>query len=212
MKKESIIRNKIIKTCLILEKKNLNQCRSGNVSHRWKEGMLITPSGMPYNKINKNDIVFIDKNKNFVGKRKPSIEWQFHYDIYKSKKEVNTVIHNHSPYASGISILRQNIEPYHYMIAFLGGIDVKCTKFAIPGSKQLSNFVIKALKNRKTCLLANHGSVIIGENFDETIDLTQELETLCKQITIARINGKPKLVSKSNMKKIIKSAKYYGKQ
>ena len=196
MKKELFIRNKIIETCLILEKKNLNQCRSGNVSHRWKNGMLITPTGMSYNKINKNDIVFVDKFKKFIGKRKPSIEWQFHHDIYDKKTEVNTIIHNHPPYAAGFSILGKNIQPYHYMIAFFGGKDVKCTKFALPGSKKLSQYVILALKNRKACLLANHGSVIVGENFEETIDLTQELETLCKQITIARISGHPKLVSR----------------
>ena len=101
MNKELSIRNKIIKTCLTLEQKKLNQCKSGNVSYRWNNGFLITPSGMSYNKINSDDIVYINDNKIFKGKRKPSIEWQFHYDIFKNKKNVNVIIHNHSPYATG---------------------------------------------------------------------------------------------------------------
>ena len=212
MNKELSIRNKIIKTCLILEQKKLNQCKSGNVSCRWNNGFLITPSGMSYNKINSDDIVYINDNKIFKGKRKPSIEWQFHYDIFKNKKNVNVIIHNHPPYATGLSILQKNIKPYHYMIAFFGGNDVKCAKFALPGSKKLSQHVIKSLNNRNACLLSNHGSIIVGSDFDETLILTEELETLCKQITIAKINGVPKLVSQKNMKDVLKAIKNYGKQ
>ena len=98
------------------------------------------------------------------------------------------------------------------MIAFFGGIDIKCSKFALPGSKKLSQYILDSLKDRKACLLANHGSVIIGKNFEETITLTEELEVLCKQITIAKINGNPKLVSMQNMKKVINAIKTYGKQ
>ena len=212
MKNELLIRKQIIETCLLLERKKLNQCKSGNVSFRWNDGLLITPSGMSYNKIKIDDIVYINNKKKFLGKRKPSIEWQFHFDIFKSKKDVNAIIHNHPVYATGFSILQKNIKPYHYMIAFFGGNDVKCAKFALPGSKELSQHVVKSLKDRKACLLANHGSVIVGKDFDETIILTEELEALCKQITIAKINGKPKLVSKKNMKEVIKAIKNYGKQ
>ena len=53
------------------------------------------------------------------------------------------------------------------MIAFFGGNDVKCAKFALPGSKKLSEYVIKSLNNRNACLLSNHGSIIVGSDFDE---------------------------------------------
>ena len=98
------------------------------------------------------------------------------------------------------------------MIAFFGGNDVKCAKFALPGSKKLSEHVMKSLNNRNACLLSNHGSIIVGSDFDETLILTEELETLCKQITIAKINGVPKLVSQKNMKDVLKAIKNYGKQ
>ena len=93
-----------------------------------------------------------------------------------------------------------------------GGDDIPCAKFAIPGSQELSNYAVKALKNRKACLLANHGVIITGKDIDEAAFLAEELETLCKQITIAKINGIAKLVGKRDMKKIIEAVKTYGKQ
>ena len=178
---EEKIRKKIIDTAKNLGLKKLNHGKAGNISVRWKDGLLITPSGISYDKIKPKDIVFIDKNKSYHGIKKPSIETPFHFDIIKNKKDVNCVVHTHA-------------------------------KFAIPGSQELSNYAVKALKNRKACLLANHGVIITGKDIDEAAFLAEELETLCKQITIAKINGTAKLVGKRDMKKIIEAVKTYGKQ
>ena len=80
-KAEEKIRNKIIDTAKKLGLKKLNHGKAGNISVRWKDGLLITPSGISYDKIKPKDIVFIDKNKSHHGIKKPSIETPFHFDI-----------------------------------------------------------------------------------------------------------------------------------
>ena len=85
-KAEEKIRNKIIDTAKKLGLKKLNHGKAGNISVRWKDGLLITPSGISYDKIKPKDIVFIDKNKSHHGIKKPSIETPFHFDIIKNKK------------------------------------------------------------------------------------------------------------------------------
>jgi L-fuculose-phosphate aldolase len=210
--KENIIRKKIIESALDLDKKGLNQCKAGNISVRWKKGMLITPSGMEYNKLRPEDIVYVENNFKAHGKRKPSIETPFHMGILKNKKDVNTIIHTHAPYGTGLSLLGKTIPCYHYMIAFFGGDSIKCAKFELPGSYALAKETVKVLKNRKACLLANHGIIVTGNNISEALHLAEELEVLCKQITIAKINGTPKLVRTNNMKKVLEAIKTYGKQ
>ena len=210
-KQEENIRKSIIDASLLLEKKKLNQGKSGNISIRWKNGMLITPSGIPYEGMKVKDIVFVDNEGKSEGIWTPSIEWKFHLDILKTRKDFNVVIHNHPAYGSGMSMLRKDIKAYHYMIAFMGGDTVRCSTFAPPGTQELSKAVLKALKNRKACLLANHGAITCGIDIEEALLLTEELEALCKQITIANINGKPKLVEKKYMKVIIEAIKSYGK-
>ena len=211
-KKEKELRQKVIQAAIDLEIKGLNQCKSGNISVRWKKGMLITPSGMIYSKLKIDDIVYIDSNFKAYGKRKPSIETPFHMGILKNKSEINTVIHTHAPYGTGLSLLGKAIPCYHYMIAFFGGSNIRCAKFELPGTFALAKQAVKALKNRKVCFLANHGIIVTGTDIEEALRLTEEFEVFCKQLTIAKINGIPKIVSKNNMKKIIKSLETYGKQ
>ena len=211
-KAEIKIRQSIIDAALELERKKLNQGKAGNISVRWKDGMLITPSGIAYNKLKPEDIVFVDKQGKYHGKWKPSSETPFHFDILKHKKEIDTVIHTHAPYGTGFSMLGKPVPCFHYMIAFFGGDSIPCAKFALPGSQKLSDFAVKALKKHKACLLANHGIIVTGFGIEEALFLAEEFEVLCKQITIAKINGSPKLVSQKNMKKIIEAVKSYGKQ
>lgn len=210
-KQENKIRKSIIDASLLLERKKLNQGKAGNISIRWKNGMLITPSGISYEGMKPKDIVFVDSKGRYEGIWKPSSEWRFHLDILKNRKEFNVIIHNHPAYGSGMSILRKDIKAYHYMIGFMGGDTIRCSTFAPPGTEELSKAALKALRDRKACLLANHGTISCGKDLDEALFLTEEFEILCKQITIAKINGSPKLVEKKYMKIIIEAIKSYGK-
>ena len=210
-KLENKIRKSIIDASLLLERKKFNQGKAGNISIRWKNGMLITPSGISYEGMKPKDIVFVDSKGRYEGIWKPSSEWRFHLDILKNRKEFDVIIHNHPAYGSGMSILRKDIKAYHYMIGFMGGDTIRCSTFAPPGTEELSKAALKALRDRKACLLANHGTISCGKDLDEALFLTEEFEILCKQITIAKINGSPKLVEKKYMKIIIEAIKSYGK-
>ena len=147
----SKLKAEVIKYSKKLNIKNLSALRSGNISIRAKEkgveGFYITPSGMKYSSLKIKDIVFVslkgifDKKKN-----KPSSEWRFHQDIYVNKKEAKAIVHAHSTCATAVSSHQKNIPAFHYMVAVAGGEDLKCTKYATFGTKQLSKNIIKALK------------------------------------------------------------------
>ena len=91
-----------------MEDLNLNQGKTGNISHRFKDGMLITPSAKDYKKIKSKEMVYITKNGKFIGKNKPSIEWRFHLQIYKKIPHVNSIIHNHPIYGTGFLYYKKN--------------------------------------------------------------------------------------------------------
>ena len=195
---------------------NLSALRSGNISIRAKEkgvdGFYITPSGMMYSSLKIKDIVFVslkgifDKKKN-----KPSSEWRFHQDIYVNKKEAKSIVHAHSTCATAVSTHQKNIPAFHYMVAVAGGEDLKCTKYATFGTKQLSKNIIKALKNRSACLIANHGQVAFGDNLEKAFELAQEIENICHQYINALRIGIPKILSKKEMKIVLGKFKNYKK-
>ena len=212
MIREESIRKEIIKSCLKMEDLKLNQGKTGNISNRFKDGMIITPSAKDYKKIKLNDLVYISKDRKFFGNYKPSIEWKFHLEIYNNIPDVNSIIHNHPIYGTGFSILQKKIEAYHYLIALFGGIDVKCTKFYLPGSIELAKAIVNSLKNRNVTLIANHGVVTTGKNLTDTLYLSEQFEAMCKQITISKINGSPKKIPLKEMKKILVEIKNYTKK
>ncbi|MFL2889633.1 MAG: class II aldolase/adducin family protein [Pelagibacteraceae bacterium] len=195
---------------------NLSALRSGNISVRAREkgvdGFYITPSGMKYSTLKIKDIVFVslkgifDKKKN-----KPSSEWRFHQDIYVNKKEAKAIVHAHSTCATAVSTHQKNIPAFHYMVAVAGGEDLKCTKYATFGTKQLSRNIIKALKNRSACLIANHGQVAFGNNLEKAFELAQEIENICHQYINALRIGIPKILSKKEMRIVLGKFKNYKK-
>tara|TARA_A100001011_G_C14171309_1_gene782640 strand:- start:507 stop:1166 length:660 start_codon:yes stop_codon:yes gene_type:complete len=213
-------RKKIIEFSLKLNTTNLSPLRSGNISIRINEddedGYLITPSGKKYENLKPEDIVFMPfnkKNESFDEKDKnPSSEWRFHHDIYKNKKEAKAIVHAHSPNATAVSSHGKPVPPFHYMVALAGGEDIKCANYATFGTKELSNNVIKALENRKACLMSNHGQVAFGNNLEEAFELALEIENICHQYVIALKIGDPKILSFEEMKKVLEKAKNYKKE
>jgi len=209
-------RNQIIEYSLKLNSTNLSPLRSGNISIRTKEdekdGYLITPSGKKYETLKPEDIVFMSLNENAeneVSSNKPSSEWRFHRDIYLNKKEAQAIVHAHSPHATAVSSHGKAIPPFHYMIALAGGEDIKCSEYATFGTHELSMNIIKALTDRKACLMSNHGQVAFGENLSKAFELAQEVENICHQYIIALKMGEPKNLSLSEMKKILEKVKNY---
>jgi len=204
------LKSEIIKFSKMLNSKKLSALRSGNISIRYKDGFLITPSGKKYSSLKTKDIVFVNlKGEYDKGKEKPSSEWKFHQDIYLNKKEANAIVHTHSTNATAISVHKKGIPAFHYMVALAGGEDIKCAKYATYGTRQLSKNILKALNNRKACLISNHGQIVFDENLPKAFELAEEVENLSLQYITALKIGRPKILSKKEMNKVLVKSKNY---
>ena len=211
----------VIKYAQKLNSTNLSPLRSGNVSIRainnGIEGFFITPSGIKYELLKEEEIVFLELNKEydflkiFNSGLNPSSEWRFHQDIYLKKKEAKAIVHAHSPHATAVSAHRKNIPAFHYMIALAGGDDIKCAEYATFGTKELSQNIIQALDKRKACLMSNHGQVAFGQNLKQAFELAEEVENICHQYINTIKLGEPKILSFSEMQKILEKIKNYKK-
>ncbi len=211
----------VIKYAQKLNSTNLSPLRSGNVSIRainnGIEGFFITPSGIKYELLKEEEIVFLELNKEydflkiFNSGLNPSSEWRFHQDIYLKKKDAKAIVHAHSPHATAVSAHGKNIPAFHYMIALAGGDDIKCADYATFGTKELSQNIIQALDKRKACLMSNHGQVTFGQNLKQAFELAEEVENICHQYINTIKLGEPKILSFSEMQKILEKIKNYKK-
>ena len=212
-------REEVIEYSIKLNTTNLSPLRSGNISVRGiengVEGFFITPSGKKYETLKPEDIVFLSlgEDKDFLSwfnsGKNPSSEWRFHQDIYNSKKNAKAIVHSHSTNATALSTHNKKIPSFHYMVALAGGVDIKCAKYATYGTRELSKNILKALKNRSACLIANHGQITFGQSLTEAFELAEEVDNLAKQYIKALVLGRPKLLSLNEMKKVLSKSKTY---
>jgi L-fuculose-phosphate aldolase len=203
----------VIDTALKMSTSGLSAGRSGNVSVRDGERVLITPTGMAYEDLVPTDIVSMALDGSVPpGSRKPSSEWHFHAAIYAARPDVGAIVHTHSNAATALACLEEGIPAFHYMVAAAGGHDIRCAPYATFGTEELAKFAVEALIDRKACLLAHHGVIACGATLPKAYDLAVEVETLADQYGRALALGTVPLLGPDEMKSVIEQFRHYGQQ
>jgi L-fuculose-phosphate aldolase len=212
-KQEHELRTAIIAACKHMNAIGLNQGTSGNISARFGDRMLITPSGVPYQDMAAEDLAAMPIQGDYgswEGPLAPSTEWRFHLDITRARPEVGAIVHAHSTFATALAIARKEIPACHYMIAAAGGPTIRCASYATYGTKELSDAALQALQDRTACLLANHGMIATGPNLDKAMWLAVELETIARQYVVSLSIGGPVLLSNAEIARVKEGFKSYG--
>ena len=206
------LREGIVAAVRALSAHNLNHGTAGNVSARWNEGFLVTPTGLADDEMQPGDIVPMALDGSWRGARKPSSEWRFHRDLYAARAEAGAVVHAHAPFATALACIGTDIPPFHYMIARFGGATVRCAAYATFGTQALSDAALTALDGRCACLLANHGMLVFGRDLRQALDLAIEFESLCEQYWRALQVGQPVLLDATEMEVVLEKFRTYGQQ
>lgn len=210
---DNALRQSVIDTACAMQDSGLSPQRSGNVSIRSGDGFLITPTGMAYDALESGDVAYVAMDGSQpAGQRKPSSEWHMHQAVYTSRSEAQAVVHAHSPFAVALACLREDIPPFHYMIAVAGGRDIRCAEYATFGTEELARNAVTAIEGRKACLLANHGQIAFGDSLTSALELAHEVEDLCAQYWRARQIGHPVLLDDAEMDRVIAKFARYGQQ
>jgi L-fuculose-phosphate aldolase len=168
----------IIDTCLEMTRLGLNQGTAGNVSVRYNGGMLITPTGTPYDQMTEDSIVYVDADGHYEAGKLPSSEWRFHHAVYQARPDLDAVVHNHSLNCSAVSILGKDIPAIHYMIAVGGTNRIPCVPYATFGTPKLAEYVQDGIKQSKAILMQHHGLIAAEKNLKKALWLAHEVEVL----------------------------------
>lgn len=214
-KAEKALRAEIVARCLEMNASGINQGTSGNISARFEDRMLISPSATPYEQMEPEMIASIaldDPSGAWEGPLKPSTEWRFHHKLLRGRPDAEAVVHAHPTYCTTLAIAGKGIPSCHYMIAAFGGYDVRCAGYARFGSEELSDLAIAAMEGRAACLLANHGMIAIGESLPKAMWRAIELETIAKQYYLSLAIGGPNLLSNAAIDETIDAFGGYGVQ
>ncbi len=158
----------------------------GNVSCRISSTQFaITPSGLPYETLTPAEIVVVNiADASYEGNIKPSSEKGFHAAIYKQRNDVNFIVHTHQAAASALSPLQMDFEVKNSEAASIMGQKILCASYGLPGSKKLIKAITDAISSSdgKAFLMAYHGALCLGENYEEAFRVAAALEDECESI------------------------------
>jgi len=217
------LRAEVIATARGMNAAGINVNKAGNVSVRCsrgrKTGFVITPTGVPYDALTPPDLVFVPLAspatgdglpEGVIGERKPSSEWRFHFDILRTRREFDAIVHTHSQAATALACHGLGIPAFHYMVAAAGGRDIRCAPYATFGTQELSDNALVALRGRKACLLAHHGVIACERTLARALSLAIEVENLAGMYLRARQIGDPPTLSAAEMDRVIEKFATYG--
>jgi L-fuculose-phosphate aldolase len=203
----------LIAACRELTRRGLTHGTSGNISVRCDERrFFVSPTGMDYEILQAEDIPLVDLDGRWFGSRRPSSEWRFHRDILQSRHDVGAIVHTHSVQATALACTGRGIPAFHYMVAVAGGNDIRCAPYHPFGTQELSDAALTALKDRRACLLGNHGVIATGADLPRAISLAGEVENLAAQYCAALALGDVRILDESQMRIVLEKFRNYGQQ
>jgi L-fuculose-phosphate aldolase len=207
------LREALIAACRELARSGLTYGTSGNISvRRDTHGFFVSPTGMSYDALEPDDVPLVGFDGRWFGRRRPSSEWRFHRDIFRSRDDVGAIVHTHSRNATALACTGRGIPAFHYMVARAGGTDIRCAPYYTFGTQGLSDAALAALQGRKACLLANHGVIAVGADLRAAVTLAGEIEDLAAQYCAALRVGEVRILDEIEMSRVLEKFRTYGRQ
>lgn len=198
-------RQAVVAACHDLAAAGLLIGTAGNVSVRAGEHVAVTATGVVLGKATPDQVTVVDLDGTVVaGDLAPTSELELHLGIYR-RWSAGAVVHTHSPQATAVSLVLDELPCVHYQQLLLGGA-VRVAPFAVFGSDELAEHVWTALEGKSAALLANHGAVVHGPGLQAAVDNALLLEWACELYRNAAAIGTPRALDAAQQTAVIEAA------
>ena len=210
---EAEARAALVDAMRALDARGLNRGTSGNVSIRFGNGMLVTPSGFTPDRLTPDLMVPVSAMGEVrEGSARPSSEWQMHMGLLRRRPDVGAVVHCHARHATILACAHRAIPPLHYMVAVSGGSSVPVAPYATFGTEALADAVADTLEGRNACLMANHGLIALGRTLSQAMAIAEEIEEQAAVYCGTLAIGGPQLLDEAEMTRIVDAFSRYGQK
>jgi L-fuculose-phosphate aldolase len=210
---EKELRESIIAHSASIVAAGLGDPLGDDISARFDDSVLITPSGSSYIGLRPAMIALmplVGEYGAWKGPMKPTSEWRIHLDIVRARPDIGGIVRFQSPYATALAMAGKPILAAHPMIALFGAPIIRCAKYAPAGTKELAGLALEALDQSHAVLLSNYCALTTGATLDAALVRARELETLARIYAIALSLGRPAILSDEEVGRISERLKTSG--
>ncbi|MDZ4729568.1 MAG: 3-oxo-tetronate 4-phosphate decarboxylase [Xanthomonadales bacterium] len=173
-----------------LHQRGLVPGSSGNISLRFKGGILVTPTNSCLGRLDPARIALLDHNGKHLSGEPASKEAFLHLLMYQKRSTAKAVVHLHSTHAVAVSCC-SGLDPHNaipamtpYYVMKIGLLPL--VPYFMPGDQALAKAVAEVAATRHAVLLANHGPVVAGKDLDNAVYAIEELEESAKLFLLLR--------------------------
>jgi L-fuculose-phosphate aldolase len=177
---------------------------AGNVSarDRGSELVAVSPSSVPYAALGPEDVCLVDVEGAVVeGARRPSFELPMHLAILRARPEVGAVVHTHSPHATALGCVLDEIPVVAPEQAATAGGAVPVCPYAPTGDAAMGDAVLAAAAGRWAAIVRNHGPVCLGRDLEHALACAFAVEETARIFALARLHGEPALLDEAEVER-----------
>jgi L-fuculose-phosphate aldolase len=176
----------------------------GNVSVRLDDSRLVTtPKNVSKGFMTPDMMVITDyTGTKLSGERDASSELPMHLEIYRSRPDINAVVHAHPPTATGFAVagIPLTRAVLAEVVTTLGSIPI--AEYGTPSTSELPAAVRKYIKAHDGLLLANHGAVTCCKTVMSAYFKMETIEHFAKISLVARLLGREHLLSRGEVDRL----------
>jgi L-fuculose-phosphate aldolase len=187
-------REALADACRRLASEGLVLGTAGNLSVRAGDQVVATPTGCTFESVAPEEMSVVELDGEPLDGPAPTSEIGLHLGVYRALEWAGAVVHTHSPMATAVGCVVDELPPIHYAMLALGG-SVRVAPYATFGTEQLHELVLRALEGRTAALMKNHGTLNCGASLDAAIEGALLLEWACSLYWHAVQIGEPSVLS-----------------
>ena len=182
---------------------------AGNVSALAGELVAVTPTGARLDEVTAQQVAVVGLDGAVVdGELAPSTELGLHLGIYR-RGDAAAVVHTHSPFATALACVIDELPVVHYQMLGLGG-PIRVAPYATFGTPELAALTLTALEGRSAALMANHGAIAVGPDLDTAMEQARLLEWACELYWRAAAVGTPRVLGESEQQAFLEAVSRLG--
>ena len=182
---------------------------AGNVSALAGEQEAVTPTGARLEELTAEQVAVVGLDGALLdGDLAPSTELGLHLGIYR-RGDAGAVVHTHSPFATALACVIDELPVVHYQMLGLGG-PIRVAPYATFGTPELAALTLTALEDRSAALMANHGAIAVGPDLDTAMEQARLLEWACELYWRAAAVGTARVLGESEQRAFLEAVSRRG--
>lgn len=166
----------------------LTICSSGNMSWRVGDKALVSATGSWVPDLTEDKVSVVDvATGEVLNGIRPSMESTFHLGVLRERPDVDVVLHFQSPYATTVACMDPHPTNFNVTaeVPLHVGRTIPFIPFYRPGSPELAKAVMEAMKDHNSVMLAKHGQVVCGKDFNQAFERAMFFEMACRTVLLA---------------------------